>query len=351
MLSVEDMKTFDILDEPFLLIYINNNNISYSLNKLILGSTVSQINSLIYPSERIYHYGKLDNNEKIVYKLKGKSKCHLMRLEFGRNSDLVKWTVKRTNDNDNYRKNDSDLSFVTEKWINGRELLTMYIEQGEDIYLTVFTKSRIVNTNLTNFIFKYINAEKNDDFQNHIIKHNSLYYDQNFKQISINEIKIIPPNSTIVYYLKIINESDYIKNENINTIAVMESKSTSILKENDDNNILFNITNYINANNTYYINAYAIIIENNNNIEYISFSGIIIYVKKGLKISKINLIKSSFIISCCTAFFLLISLIKYCYYRCKYRRYRYHDYITDNPFDIEYRLNNIYYDDDDDLLE
>ena len=166
LLSVEDMKTFDILDEPFLLIYINNNNISYSLNKLILGSTVSQINSLIYPSERIYHYGKLDNNEKIVYKLKGKSKCHLMRLEFGRNSDLVKWTVKRTNDNDNYRKNDSDLSFVTEKWINGRELLTMYIEQGEDIYLTVFTKSRIVNTNLTNFIFKYINTEKNDDFQN-----------------------------------------------------------------------------------------------------------------------------------------------------------------------------------------
>jgi hypothetical protein len=263
LLSVEDMNTSDILDDPFLLIYINNNN-TYSINKLILGSTISQINSLIYPSERIYHYGKLDNNEKIVYKLKGKSEYHLMRLEFGSNSDLIEWTVKRTyeKDNDNYRKNDTDLSFVTEKWINGRELLTMYIEQGEDIYLTVFTKNRIINSKLTNFIFKYVNGKKNDDFQNHIIKHNSLNCDIDSYQISINKIKIIPPNSTIVYYLKIINERDYIKNENINTIAIMESKSSSLLKENDNNNILLNIKNYIISNNNYYINTYAVIIEN-----------------------------------------------------------------------------------------
>jgi len=162
MLSVEDMIIFDILDDPFLLIYINNNNISYSLNKLVLGSTISQINSLIYPSERIYHYGKLDNNEKIVFRLKGKSESHLMRLEFGSNSDLVGWTVKRTNDkdSDNYRKNDTDLSFVTEKWINGRELLTMYIEQGEDIYLTVFAKSKIINSHLTNLFLNMLMLKK-----------------------------------------------------------------------------------------------------------------------------------------------------------------------------------------------
>ena len=350
LLSVEDISTFDILDDPFLLIYINNNNNSYSLNKLILGSTISQINSLIYPSERIYHYGKLDNNEKIVYKLKGKSEYHLMRLEFGSNSDLVEWTVKRTNDidSDSYMKNDTDLSFVTEKWINGRELLTMYIEQGEDIYLTLFTKSKIINSNLTNFIFKYVNAEKNDDFQNHIIKHNSLYSDINSYQISINKIKIIPPNSTIVYYLKIINESDYIENENINTIAIMESKSISLIKENenenDDNNILFNITNYIIRNYTYYFNVYAVIIENNNNIEYISFSGTIIKFKKELKVSKSSLIMASFIICCCSAFFLLISLIKYC---CYYRRYRRYDFSRYNEI-LEYHIDDI--DDDDDLL-
>ena len=56
-----------------------------------------------------------------------------MRLEFGANSQYIKWSVKRKIDNYNYIKNDTDLSFVTEKWVNGRELLTMYIEKGEDI--------------------------------------------------------------------------------------------------------------------------------------------------------------------------------------------------------------------------
>jgi len=323
-LSIKDIRYFGFFDDPFLVIYItnnNNNNTDNIINKLILGSTISQINSLIYSSERIYHYGELNNEEKIVYRLKGNPEYHLMRLEFGSNSDLVEWTVKRTNDNDNYRKNDSDLSFVTEKWINGRELLTMYIEKGEDIYLTIFTKNIITNSNLTNYIFKYINSKKNDDFQNHLIKHNSLNYDINRRQIGVNKINIIPPNSKIIYYLKIINEKDYIKDERINTIAIIESNSTTLLKENNDNHIFFNLENYITSNNTYYINAYAVIIEKYYNIEFISFSGIVIDGKKiTLKISKYGLILSSIIISCCSLLILLINLINY--YVCKYRRRR-----------------------------
>jgi len=323
-LSIKDIRYFGFFDDPFLVIYItnnNNNNTDNIINKLILGSTISQINSLIYSSERIYHYGELNNEEKIVYRLKGNPEYHLMRLEFGSNSDLVEWTVKRTNDNDNYRKNDSDLSFVTEKWINGRELLTIYIEKGEDIYLTIFTKNIITNSNLTNYVFKYINSKKNDDFQNHIIKHNSLNYDINSRQIGINKINIIPPNSKIIYYLKIINEKDYIKDERINTIAIIESNSTTLLKENNDNHIFFNLENYITSNDTYYINAYAVIIEKYYNIEFISFSGIVIDGKKiTLKISKNGLILSSIIISCCSLLILLINLINYCV--CKYRRRR-----------------------------
>ena len=323
-LSIKDIRYFGFFDDPFLVIYItnnNNNNTDNIINKLILGSTISQINSLIYSSERIYHYGELNNEEKIVYRLKGNPEYHLMRLEFGSNSDLVEWTVKRTNDNDNYRKNDSDLSFVTEKWINGRELLTIYIEKGEDIYLTIFTKNIITNSNLTNYVFKYINSKKNDDFQNHIIKHNSLNYDINSRQIGINKINIIPPNSKIIYYLKIINEKDYIKDERINTIAIIESNSTTLLKENNDNHIFFNLENYITSNDTYYINAYAVIIEKYYNIEFISFSGIVIDGKKiTLKISKYGLILSSIIISCCSLLILLINLINYCV--CKYRRRR-----------------------------
>ena len=346
-LSIRDIRYFGLFDDPFLIIYITNNSNNSTdnniLNKLILGSTISQINSLIYPSERIYHYGELNKEEKIVYKLKGKPEYHLMRLEFGSNSDLIEWTVKRTNDNDNYRENDTDLSFVTEKWINGRELLTMYIENGEDIYLTIFTKNIITNSNLTNYIFKYINSKKNDDFQNHLIKHNALNYDINTHQLGINKINIIPSNSKIVYYLKIINENDYIKDERINTIAIIESNSTSLLKENNDNQIFFNIENYIDRNNIYYINVYAVIIEKNYNIEYISFSGIVIEGKKiALKISKNGLILSSFIIGCCSFLILLISLIKYCVNKRKRRRYYYED---NDIFDNYLDNNDLFFDD------
>ena len=151
-LSIEDLKKFNIKGNPCVFIYISNNYNNVELEKLILGSTISQINSLIKPSERIYHYGDLKNEEKIVYRLGGKPELHLMRLEIGLNSNNINWSAKRINDN-NYKYNDSDISFVTEKWINGRGLATIYIEKGEDIYLTFFNKNRGIN-NLTNYIFK-----------------------------------------------------------------------------------------------------------------------------------------------------------------------------------------------------
>ena len=83
-----------------------------------------------------------------------------MRLEFGYNSIYIGWSVKRNINDISYMNNDTDLSFVTEKWSNGRRLLTIYIERGKDKYLTIFRKEKIKNVNLTNYIFKSINAAK-----------------------------------------------------------------------------------------------------------------------------------------------------------------------------------------------
>ena len=60
---------------------------------------------------------------------------------------------------------------------------------------------------------------------------------------------------------------------------------------------------------------------------------------------------ASFIICCCTAFFLLINLIKYCYYCNRYRRYRYNNIYPPLPFEInyDYHLEDIK-DDEDDIL-
>ena len=260
-LTTKEMESFNVNQDPWVLIYITSN--FNDIDKLIIGSTISQVNSLISPSERIYHYGKINNEEKIVYKLKGKAKYHLMRLEFGSNNGLIGWSVKRNKSDKDYRANDTDLSFVTEKWINGRELLTMYIEKGEDIYLTIFPKDKIINTNITNYIFKYITSWKNDDFKNYYVKNDSLNYQTGDNQINVQKLKNIPSSLTINYYLKIINEDNYIKNEEINTIAIMESNYNNYIKgsQNSDS-IVFDLNNTINKTKTNYINVYAIITEN-----------------------------------------------------------------------------------------
>ena len=315
-LTTEEMESFNINQDPWLLIYISNNsNVS---DKLIIGSTISQVNNLISPSERIYHYGKLNNEEKIVYKLKGKAKYHLMRLELGSNNDLIGWSVKRNNSDENYRANDTDLSMVTENWINGRELITMYIENGEDIYLTLFPKNKIINTNITNYIFKYINSGKNGDFKNYFVKYDSLNYNKKDYQISVQKLNNIPSSSTINYYLKIINEDDYIKNEEINTIALMESNCNEYIKGFQiGDNIIFNVYNAFNQTKTNYINVYGIITEKYLDIDYISYAGFIyIPFSKAVKYSNINLVIASILISGITLLILLVSCTVY-YHRKK----------------------------------
>ena len=340
-LTTEEINSFDIEYDKYLLIYISINiNTNIDITKLIIGSTVSQVNNLMYPSERIYHYGKLNNEERIVYKLKGNEKYHLMRLEFGCNSDNINWSVKRSNNINNYKENDTDLSFVTEKWSNGRELLTMYIEKGEDIYLTIYNIKTKKNKKLENYIFKYINSAKNGDFKNFIIKDDSLNYDLDSAIIDVNKLKNIPNFNEIKYFLKIIKENEYIENEKINTIAIGASKSylTLFMGHSDSNNkISFNLKDYLNKKQTYYINVYSTIIENYSDIEYLSYSSFII---EGLKIedSNIALIIVTFVIASFIVIMIIIRLIRYCIKEKNKRRYNYN---------YNYNYNNNY----DDLLD
>ena len=339
--NLKDIENIINLEDPYILIYLqnNSNNSSKSLEQLIVGTTISQSNSLMYSSERIYHYGQLNKEEKIVYKLKGNNKHHLMRLEFGCNNKNIGWSVKRTNNETSYMNNDTDLSFVTEKWSNGRELLTMYIERGEDIYLTIFPKEKIENVNITNYIFKYINSDKNANFKNYIIKYDSLNFNRKENKIKINKLTNIPDSFNIKYYLKIINEEDYIKNEIINTIAITESNYTILYSKTEENGkIIFNLNGSIELDTYYHINAYSIVSDNNDDFEYVSYSNIRFYqTTREIKASNIKLIIASISISGATLFILLISCIAYC---CRKARRRYSI--------IDFHIGNYNYNDDND---
>lgn len=323
-LSTYDMERFKIDDNPYLLIYIslNKSEAQSWYDNLIFSATVSQTNSLIYPAERTYHFGKLNGDAKVVYRLEGNPLYHLMRLEIACNSNYLGWSVKRTKEIDNYKTNDTDLSFVTEKWINGRGLLTMYIERGEDIYLTIFPLKKIKDVKLTNFVFKYLSSAKNGDFKNYIVKYDSLTYDRNNMKITVNRLPNIPIEFEFIYYIKIIDEEDFMNEENINTIANIESTPfIEVRGKLLDNNINFFLLDLINPKKTYYINAYATVIENFFDVEYISYAGYILPKEEENpdilnEDSNGGFIIASIVIASVVLFLVILRFIWYCCREC-----------------------------------
>ena len=244
-----------------------------SSTPIILGTSISLNNSLIYPAERIYHFGEMNRNMKVTYKLEGKKKYHLMRLEFGKNSEDISWSVNRNYNENNYQTNDSDISFVVEYWINGRTLLTMYIEKGEDIYLTIFRTSLPQRNMKINYVFKYINSAKNGDFKNYRVKDDLLYYDMETKKIKINNLKISSKNLVMNYYMRIIQKDDYIEEENLKSISLIESNSSFLTKMTFyENETYYDVTNVMNKHNSYLANCYITVIENNNDMELLAYN-------------------------------------------------------------------------------
>ena len=208
---------------------------------------------------------------KVTYKLERKKKYHLMILEFGKNSEDISWSVNRNYNEINYKTNDSDISFVVDYWINGRTLLTMYIEKGEDIYLTItFLPQKNIKIN---YVFKYINSAKNGDFTNYRVKDDLLYYDVEAKKIKINNLKITSKDLLMNYYMRIIEPDDYIKEENLKSISLIESNSSFLTKANsDENETFFDVTGVMNKYKSYMTNCYITVIENNNDMKLLAYN-------------------------------------------------------------------------------
>ena len=266
---------YNVTNNKEYILIIFTSNFDCSKIPLILETTISKVNSLIYPSERIYHYGEIGTFDRITYRLKGYEKYHLMRLEIGHNSGDIAWSVNRKYV-DNYTANDSDISFVIEYWHNGRELSTMYIEHGEDIYLTIYINGTKKDNFQYNYVFKYINSAKNGDFKNYRIKNDLLDYDVEKRVINITKLwKFTPENFTSRYYMRIIPQADYKSNESLNSIALIQSKSSFVTNGMPyELNMDYEVKDEIDRYKNYSVNCYIVTIEFNNDIELLSYEGL-----------------------------------------------------------------------------
>ena len=160
------------------------------------------------------------------------------------------------------------------------------------------------------------------DFKNYIIKHDALTYDINEKKITVNRIPNIPFEFELINYIKIIDEEDLMNEENINTIANIESTPFIEVKGKLlDNNVNFYLLNLTNPKKTYYINAYTTVIENFFDVEYISYAGYILSKEEENpdilnEDSKGGFIIASIVIASVVLFLVILRFIWYCCREC-----------------------------------
>ena len=331
-LTEDDIKKFDkVTGIPWLFIYLTKtSDIPDQFIKMTLEAAVAKANNDVYTSVSIYQYGKLGVDEKNVYKLKGDTVKKYIRVQFSSNGGIINYSIRRNKDND-YRKNDTSIDIVKNEWINGRGLLTMYLENGEDIYLTVFksdlnTESNKDESYLTNYVFKYVCVAKMEDYKEYRVEDDLIIYNKENNTLVFNKIKDVQDPKNVIYFVKLIKKDNYLKNENINTIAITQSSGQSYGYENlkSDNDKLIVQLKDLSMNTAYYYNIIAQINEERIS-EYISYrsEGTINTNDKDSENDESNNTNNTVVIILIVmviVFILVISILLVCLFRVKKER-------------------------------
>ena len=137
------------------------------------------------------------------------------------------------------KKNNTVLNNKQTKRENGIVYITFNKPKNTRyLYLNVFLKGAVKNKNNNNYVFKYINADNRNKFFEYKIKENAnLNVKETDKLLEVKFNKIDSNrNVDIIYSLKGILSKDYISNEDFDTIALTQSKSTVNKVKNPDKN-------------------------------------------------------------------------------------------------------------------
>ncbi len=203
----------------------NSENLtSYSI--ISLNGAVFEDDSLIPVSEKIYQFGKLKEGQKqIKFKLSTDPNRNFMFLSFSSNSDILDFKI-------NLDKEIIDETIINEfynnkMYSNGRIITYFYSNPDVHnyIYLTIFTKdnSTVKNNNLTNYVFKYINAEYISNVHFYPQDKADIAYSKDGSSYKITIESIKCNDSFVSYFVTFFQRSKLIINETFNNIAVVES--------------------------------------------------------------------------------------------------------------------------------
>ena len=235
----ESLNNFNIKQEEKPTIYLSfeKKTSDYKFKRIRMELTSVQENSDSTITEKIYQYGKLYDDKTInSYKLKVDNSTGDMRIQFSSNNKNIDFAISTENDK---KKNNTVLNNKQTKRENGIVYITFNKPKNTRyLYLNVFLKGAVKNKNNNNYVFKYINADNRNKFFEYKIKENAnLNVKETDKLLEVKFNKIDSNrNVDIIYSLKGILSKDYISNEDFDTIALTQSKSTVNKVKNPDKN-------------------------------------------------------------------------------------------------------------------
>jgi hypothetical protein len=198
--------------------------------RVTIETSIIQDDTEIPAVPEVYQYGKLAlTSEKNIYRLKTDKTEKYMRIQCAAGSDKIRYVIGTTNKT----TTTSSFSEFEDVNINGKQVITFDSNPATNFYIYLIVmhqNERAPSDKITNYVFKYMTAEKKDGFIEY-----KLGSDQGFeldkKEDGDNYVytfKITPltyPDTTISYFVKFVAKNDYIAEEKDNSIALKESKS------------------------------------------------------------------------------------------------------------------------------
>ena len=247
-LYASNVSAFDIKKEEIPTLYLaieeNERVPSEKYKQFTIEAQFTQVNSDIVPVEKIFNYARYSGYFTNYYKLKIDRAKPYMIVELAFNSKYLNYGLNLGNEYSDQRRNASDLIIDSHEQ-GGKKVLTLKNPSNKDyIYLHIFKAqtSDIIAPKLYNYVFKYINIEKLEDFVEYkILNDNNLIIvekneenenNETVIQCTFNRIDIDPNKANITYFFKVVDNASLIYPESYETIAVMESPYYTVYERN-----------------------------------------------------------------------------------------------------------------------
>lgn len=281
-LSHEIIKSFNIKVEDNPTLYLSLEKAPMYETKVFtkfnIETQFSKVNDEVIPVEKTYNYGKYSGYFTNYYLLKNDKDKAFMKIEIAFNSDYLAFSVNLLMS----RNNDTS---IIEKVEEGRGKIFLTIRtpiNKEFIYLNIYKKNyrQYNDFALNNYVFKYVNYEKEDEFVDYTIldNNNELKYEETKDgndtviKCTFNKIKI--DNANITYFFKVVDNSTHFYEEAYETIAVMESPYYTVYERNPvDNNGEITLTAKGDIANWVYLQIIAQI-QQDTILEYVAYKGV-----------------------------------------------------------------------------